>query len=112
MAIAHLVHGVAVEIENAPALTVDEMAAARSLQRIQAWGGQRLAEKIALVLVEQGLGGGIDMGIGPFPALGRQVDVALAVECAGVPFCHVSGPARPGCAAAARARRGNAGLSP
>jgi len=53
MPVPELMNAVAVEIEDPAALHVDEDSAFRTVDHIEAGRRKRLADKIALVLIEQ-----------------------------------------------------------
>ena len=74
---AHLVHIVAVKIHITPPLQVLDIDTVAGVHGIQAGGGQGLPEKIAGVLIQQRLTGGIDVGSLPgFPAR-RNINITF-----------------------------------
>ncbi len=78
VAVADLVHAVAVKVEDAPPGGVGQPRALRALQRIQAGRRQRRVQEPAGVLGEQLAGGGVEVrGLPGLPAR-AEVDVALA----------------------------------
>ena len=79
VAVADLMDTVAVEIEDAAALLVDEPAAGGALGDVQAGCGQRLAQEPALVFGQRVARRLVEMPRGPGLPCGRQIAVALGL---------------------------------
>ena len=89
VAVAELMDAVAVKIEDAPAVDVGQNRAFGAHDRRETGRRQRLAEEIALVLVERGARGIAERGA-PFRSRGRNIDVALDRRRTG--FVHGRSP--------------------
>src|SRR5271156_4856809 len=79
MAVAELMHAVAVEIEDAPPVDVDQSCALGPHDLRQARRRQRLAQEIALILIES-VARPLAQGLPPSGARWRDVDVAFAEQ--------------------------------
>ena len=79
MAIADVVHAVAVEVHEAPALDILDPDPLGAPDHREARWGYRLLQEAARVLVEHGPGRGPGLGFGPFPAARRSVGFALGL---------------------------------
>ena len=83
VAVAELMDAVAVKIEDAPAVDVGQDRALGAHDRRETRRRQRLAQEIALVLVERGARGIAERGA-PFRPRRRNIDVALDRRRTGV----------------------------
>ena len=78
MAVADLVHGVAVKIHDAPACGVDQVDALGPLYHVQARRRQRLMQEPARILIQQRARLGVDVFALPGGARVAEIDVTLA----------------------------------
>ena len=77
MAVANLVHRIAMEIHDPVPRRIDEVDSLGSLNHIQARCGQRLMQEPALISIEQRPCLGIDVAVLPRRARAAEIDVAF-----------------------------------
>ena len=78
MAVADLMHGVAVEIHDPPAGGIDQIDALGALHHVQARRRQRLMQEPPRVLIQQRLRLGVDVIALPRGTRIAEIDVAFA----------------------------------
>jgi hypothetical protein len=76
MAVAELMHAVAMEVEDCPTFNVEEQSPLGPFNDVEAWRRKRLVDEIALVIVEQSSRFGVQSRA-PGAAQGRAIDVAF-----------------------------------
>src|ERR1043166_104421 len=84
MSESNLVHIVAVKVHVTPTLEVFEVYAIATLQHVQTWRGQRLAQKIFGVLLEPVLRLGIHLFVHPVLSVRREIQIAFGLETVGI----------------------------
>jgi len=99
MAVADLVHGVAMEVHDPPARGIDQINSLGALQHIQARCRQRLVQEPAGILIQQCAGLRIDVAALPGGTRVAQIDVTLAAVHAGMLSGWRAGGKRAGIAA-------------